>query len=149
MDYPFRKICIFWHVLKHEFSDLKSFFSIQNIKKKSIFWLEYTKKTQMRKSLIFGKKPQIIPFGKSRCFALFKTFFFLVSESFFFIQNIKKQYFLKSPKNTTKKNFDFWTKTMDYPLRKMSLFFDFLKLWFSGLKFILFNQNIKKRSFIT
>ena len=33
MDYPLRKMCIFWHVLKHEFSDIKSFFSIQNIKK--------------------------------------------------------------------------------------------------------------------
>ena len=45
---------------------------------------------------------------------------------------------LISPKNTNKKKFDFWTKTMDYPPRKMFLFFDFLKLQFSGLKFILF-----------
>ena len=35
---------------------------------------------------------------------------------------------LISPKNTNKKKFDFWTKTMDYPPRKMFLFFDFLKL---------------------
>ena len=30
---------------------------------------------------------------------------------------------LISLKNTNKKNFDFWTKTMDYPLRKMAIFF--------------------------
>ena len=34
---------------------------------------------------------------------------------------------LISPKNTNKKNFDFWTKTMDYPLRKMSIFFRLFK----------------------
>ena len=55
-----------------------------------------------------------------------------------------------SPKNTTKKNFDFFKETMDYSLRKMSIFFDFLKLKFSGLKIYSFLiQNIKERSFRT
>ena len=92
---PFKNLRFFTHFLKSSLFCSKKYSFLSRIsKKKSIFWLEYTKKTQMRKSLIFGKKPQIIPFWKSRCFALFKTFFFLVSESFFFIQNIKKQYFL-------------------------------------------------------
>ena len=36
---------------------------------------------------------------------------------------------------------------MDYPLRKMSLFFDFLKLWFSGLKFNLFYPEYQETIF--
>ena len=47
---------------------------------------------------------------------------------------------LISPKNTNKKNFYFWTKTMDYPLRKMSIFFDFLKLQFSGLELFFLSR---------
>ena len=50
-----------------------------------------------------------------------------------------------SPKNTNKEKFDFWTKTMDYP--PMSIFFDFLKLKFSALKFILFYPEYQEMIF--
>ena len=67
----------------------------------------------------------------------------------FFLSRISKAIFsdLISRKNTKKKNFDFGTKTMDYPLKKMSLFFEFLKICFSALKFILFYPEYQKTIF--
>ena len=44
--------------------------------------------------MIFGQKLWILPFGKSHCFALFKTLFFWSKNYSIFLQNIKKQYFL-------------------------------------------------------
>ena len=111
--------------------------------------------------MIFGQKLWILPYGKSHCLVLFKTLFFWSKNYSFFFQNIKKQYFwLISPKNTNKKNFDFWTKTMDYPLRKMSILdkncwfsplenltvLHFLKLYFSSLKILLFFSRISKNN---
>ena len=79
--------------------------------------------------MIFGQKLWILPFGKSPCFALLNTLFFW-SKNRSFLSRISKTIFsdLISPKNTNKKNFDFWTKTMDYPFRKVAIFFDLLKL---------------------
>ena len=51
------------------------------------------------------------------------------------------------PKNTNEKNFDSWAKTEDYPLRKMSIFLDLSKLWFSGLKLILFYLGYQRTIF--
>ena len=51
------------------------------------------------------------------------------------------------PKNTDDKKFLFLTKTMD--LWKISVFWSFLKLPFSGLKSNLFYPEHKKRSFLT
>ena len=79
--------------------------------------------------MIFGQKLWILPFGKSHCFALFKTLFFWSKNYSFSSPEYPKTIYseLISPKNTNKKNFDFWTKTMDYPLRKMSMFFRLFK----------------------
>ena len=52
MDYPLRKMCIFWHVLKHELSDIKSFFSIQNIKK-TFFLTRVHQKNHIKKKFDF------------------------------------------------------------------------------------------------
>ena len=102
----------------------------------------------MSKSLIFGQKPWIIPFGKSRSFALFKTSIFW-SKIILFYPEYQKTIFsdLISQKNTNKKNVDFLAKTEDYPLRKMSIFFDFLKRYLSGLKIIRFYPKYQKTIF--
>ena len=62
------------HFLKVQFSGLKnhSFLSIRS--KNNLYKLLFSQKKR-RKSLMFGQKPWIIPFGKSRCFALFKTLY--------------------------------------------------------------------------
>ena len=75
--------------------------------------------------MIFGQIPWIIPFGKSRFFALFKTLFFSC-KNHSFLSIISKTIFsdLICPKNRNEKNFDCWAKTEDYPLRKMSIFLD-------------------------
>ena len=69
----------------------------------------------------------------------------------FFIQNIKKQYFLTlflQKKKKTKKNFDFWTKkTLYYTLRKMTIFFLPFKTFVFGLKFILFYTEYQETIF--
>ena len=95
--------------------------------------------------MIFEQKPWIIPFGKSPSFDLLSTLFFW-SKNRCFLSRISKTIFSEmiSPKNTNKKNFDFWTKTMDYPLRKVAIFFDLLKLQFSDLKFVLFYPEYKE-----
>ena len=98
--------------------------------------------------MIFGQIPWIIPFGKSRFFALFKTlYFWCKNHSFLSIISKNNISDLISPKNRNKKNFDSWAKTEDYPLRKMSIFLDFLKLQFSGLKLILFYPEHQKTIF--
>ena len=96
--------------------------------------------------MILGQKPWIIPLGKCPCFALLNTLFFW-SKNRSFLSRISKTIFsdLISPKNTNKKNFDFWTKTMDYPLWKVAIFFDLFQ--FSGLKFILFYPEYKETIF--
>ena len=65
----------------------------------------------------------------------------------FFSRISKNNIDLISPKNANKKNFYFWTKTMAYPLRKMSIFFDFLKLQFSGLELFFFYPEYQKTIF--
>ena len=94
--------------------------------------------------MIFGQKLWILPSGKSHCLALFKTSFFW-SKNYFFFSRISKNNIsdLISPKNTNKKNFYFWTKTMDYPLGKMSIFFDFLKLVFWSRTFFFYPEYQK------
>ena len=62
------------------------------------------------------------PLGKSRCFDVFKTLFFW-SENHYFYPEYKKTFFcdLITPRKKTQiKKFDFWTKTMDQALKKMS-----------------------------
>ena len=100
---------------------------------------------------MFGQKRWIILFGKCRRFALFKTTFIWSKNYSFFIQNIKKQYFLTlflQKKKKTKKNFDFWTKkTLYYTLRKMTIFFLPFKTFVFGLKFILFYTEYQETIF--
>ena len=50
-------------------------------------------------------------------------------------------------KNPNEKKFDFWTKSMDYALRKMSIFGQLLKRYFCGLKIILFYLKYQKTIF--
>ena len=96
---------------------------------------------------MFGQKRWIILFGKCRSFAFFKTTFFWSKNYSFFIQNIKKQYFLTLFLQK-KKNFDFWTKKKPciIPLGKWPFFLPF-KTFLFGLKFILFYTEYQETIF--
>ena len=81
------------------------------------------------KNFDFWTKPMAYPLRKMSFFlALFKTLN-IWSKNHSFLSKIWKLSFLTwlYQKKTDEKKFDFWTKTMDYPLRKMSIFWHFLK----------------------
>ena len=86
------------HFLKVQFSGLKNH-SFLSIRSKIIFTNFFSPKKKRRKSLIFGQKPWIIPFGKSRCFALFKTLY-CWSKNSSFLSRISKNniFWLDFPK---------------------------------------------------
>ena len=109
----------------------------------------FAQKTKVIKSSIFWQKPWT-PFGKFQFFGHFYKFLFLVEKAYFFIENIRKRSCLArfAQKNIDDKKFDFWQKTMDLPLWKNSMFWTFFKLSFSGLKGLLFIENIKKLIFL-
>ena len=56
--------------------------------------------------------------------ALFNSAIFWSKNNFFCYPQDQKMIFtdLFIQKKISKKKYDFWTKTMDYPLRKMSIF---------------------------
>ena len=133
------------------------------IKKVSFLsWLH--QKTQMKKSSIFGQKPWIIPLGKCLFLAPFKTLTFwskiiLVclallrtilfwSKQHSFLSKISKTISsdLIIPKKKSEKRFDFWTKTIDYPLTIMSIFWHFLKRYFSGLEIFFFYPKYEEKN---
>ena len=110
-----------WHFLKLYFSGLKIILSfLQNIKKQ-YFWLDFS---------------DTIPFW---------------SKNHSFLSKISKTISsdLIIPKKPNEKKFDFWTKTMDYPLTIMSIFWHFLKRYFSGLEIFLFYPKYEKKCFLT
>ena len=94
--------------------------------------------------MIFGQK-----LWQISLFCTFKTLFFWSKNYSFFLQNIQKQYILTwfLQKNTNKKNFDFWTKTMVYPLRKMSIFFRLFKTLDVWSRIFFFNPEYQKTIF--
>ena len=96
----------------------------------------------MWKRLISGQKPWIIPFEKSRCFALFKTFLIYPKDQKMIFTN------LLYPKKINVKKFDIWTKTMVIPFEKSRCFALFKTLFFLLSKSFFFIQNIKKQSFL-
>ena len=53
------------------------------------------------------------------------------------------------PKNPNEKKFDFWTKTMDYLLRKMSIFLAPFKTCIFWSKIFLFCQEYRKKKFFS
>ena len=78
--------------------------------------------------MIFGHKLWILPLANLTVLHFLKLYFSGLKIILFSPECPKTIYSdLISPKNTNKKNFDFWTKTMDYPLRKMSIFFRLFK----------------------
>ena len=114
---PFGKCQCFALFKSSIFWSKKPFFSIHKIKN-NLYKLLFSQKKR-RKSLMFGQKPWIIPFGKSRCFALFKTLYCWSKNSSFFVQNIKKQYFLTwFLQKTQIGNISIFGQKMDYLLRK-------------------------------
>ena len=112
--------------LKLQFVVEKSFFFIQNIKKAIFSDIICAKKHRWdKKKTIFG----LTLLENVDFLSLLKLQFSSLKIILFYVEYQKTIFSdLISPKNTNKKKFDFWTKTMDYPPRKMSLFFDLLKL---------------------
>ena len=104
----------------------------------------------MRKILNFGQKPWTNLLGKIDFLALLRTIPFW-SKNHSFLSKISKTISsdLIIPKKPNEKRFDFWTKTMDYPLTIMSIFWHFLKRYFSGLEIFLFYPKYEKKSFLT
>ena len=75
---------------------------------------------------MFGQKPWIIPFGKSRCFALFKTLYCWSKNSSFYPEYQKTIFSdLISPKNTIRKISIFGQKPWIIPLEKCPFFSTF------------------------
>ena len=96
---------------------------------------------------MFGQKRWIILFGKCRSFAFFKTTFFWSKNYFFFIQNIKKQYFLTLFLQKKKISiFGQKKKPCIIPLGKWPFFLPF-KTFLFGLKFILFYTEYQETIF--
>ena len=108
------------------------FWSIQNIKKRfSLTWLH--QKNPNKKSSIFRQKPWTNPLEKCRFWHFFELQFsglwhslelqFSGLRIILFYPKYQKMIFtnLFSPKKVNLKKFDVWTKTMDYPLWKMSM----------------------------
>ena len=84
-------------------------------------------KTKMKRNSIFGQKPWSNPLEKCRSWNFLTVQFSGLKIIFFSIHKLKKwslpTCFIQ--KKINKKKYDFWTKTMDYPLRKMSIFSTF------------------------
>ena len=118
------------------------------LKREKIFSNIIGSKTLMRKSLNFGQKPWTNFVGKGRLLALFTTLPFWSKIILFYLKHQKINFSdLIIPKNPNEKKFDVSTQTMDYLLRKMTIFWQFFKYWFSGLKIILFYPEYQKTIF--
>ena len=129
MDYPLWKMGTFWFFWNFNFwSKNHSFLSI--ISKNDLFCHNLCKKTQMRKKNRFLDKKHRLTLLENVDFLSLLKLQYSGLKIILFYPEYQKTIFsdLISPKNTNKKKFDFWTKTMDYPPRTMSIFFDLLKL---------------------
>ena len=100
---------------------------LSKIKKKHISDLIIPKNPIEKKFNFSTKNDGLSPQRIVYFLALFVNVKFPVKKSLFPIQNINKPSFLTwlYQKNQDKKKFQFSTKTMDYPLRKMSIFWHF------------------------
>ena len=77
----------------------------------------------MKRNSIFGQRPWTNPLEKCRSWHFLTVQFSRLKIIFFYPQDQKMIFTdLFIQKKITKKKYDFWTKTMDYPLRKMSIF---------------------------
>ena len=99
----------------------------------------------------FGPKPWTNPFGKNNLnFWIFQTSCFCSLESRFSVLEYRKTHFpsLYCQKKKSSKNGQFWTKTMDYPFGKISIFRLFKLCAFIAQKVVLRFQNIVKHIFL-
>ena len=113
---PFKTL-IFW---------CKIILFYQEYRKKRLFLTWLHQKNLHEKSSIFGQKPWTNP-SEKRCFWHFIELQFSGLKIIPFYPNDQKMIFtnLFYPKKINKKKYDFWTKTVDYPLSQISLFCTF------------------------
>ena len=162
---PFAK-CRFFRLFRTSLFRSKKYPFLSRISKNLSFWLFWLKKKHMKKRSIFWQKPWTNPFAKWQSFSTLWELHFWGPKNFFFYPEYQKMFlsgfFLLKKKKTYKKKVDFVTKTMDFNLCKMSIFFDYLrtsllrskKLWFlsrisrnvSIWRFSLKKKHTRKRS---
>ena len=121
---PFAKcrfFSVFWNCSflskKHSF--------LSRIWKNVSFCFFFAQKKHMRKRSIFWQKPWTNPFAKCWFFSTFSDLHFWGPKSFIFYPEYQKMflYGFFCSKKTYKKKVDFLTKTMNWPLWTMSIFF--------------------------
>ena len=169
---PFGKMSIFRLFQLLAFIALKTVFSFWNIVKE-IFPAYIAKKTKFEKwpfleqnhGLTLLEKCQVFDYLKFLCknfdfltktldWTLWKISLFLKFlkshfsglERIHFYPEYKKNIFsgLSCPQNTDGEKFNFLTKTMEERRWKISIFWNFLKLYSSGIKSILFYPEYQK-----
>ena len=96
---------IFWPFSKLKFFPLKIF----------LFFLQYQKRRFLIHVLPFQKMSIFWPLLKLQFFGLIMIVFYLKYPKTIFSDII-------SVKNSDKRKFDFWTKSMDYPFKKCPFF---------------------------
>ena len=139
MDYPLRKMSIFLAPFKTLTFWSKIILFYQEYRKERFFLTWLNQKNLHEKSSIFGQKPWTNPSEKC-CFWHFIELQFSGVKIILFYPKDQKMIFtnLFYPKKIDKKKFDFWTKTVDYPLWQNSMFCPFKNLISSGVKIVLF-----------
>ena len=111
---PLEKKCQSFDFLKILFLQLKETVFSSRRWSKTFCRPILPKKRRVAKTVIFGPKPWVNPFGKMSIFLLFELHVFIAQKSVFSIQNIVKDIFLDyiAYKKKSWKNGHFWTKTM-------------------------------------
>ena len=148
---PIGKFRFFFCFFKTSFFWSKKDLFIHNNKKKrsSLSW--FAQKTQTIKRSIFLQNHRLTPLENFDFLYFFKTFFFWSKKDSFLSRTPKNNLFLLDlppKKHSTWWKARFLTKSMDKPLWKISIYWSFLKLPFSGLKSILFYPEDQKTIFV-
>ena len=94
----------------------------------------------------FDKHHRLTPLQNVDSLEFYRTFLFLSEKHSFFMQNIKKCFFLAffAQKKHIRKRSIFWQKPCTNPFAKCRFFFTLLQLYFPGLKSILYYPEYKK-----
>ena len=145
----FRKNMSIFRLLKILFLQLKETFFSSRRWSKTFCRPILPKKRKVAKTIIFGPKPWVNPFGKMSIFLLFDLLLFIAQKGVFSIQNIVKDIFLDyiAYKKKVGKMVIFGPKPCVKPVGKMSIFLLFELFVFIDQKNVLSLQNIFKDIF--
>ena len=145
MDYTLSKMSIFCLFFKHKFSGLKIIIFHPEYKK-NVFSDLITPNKRKWKKLDFWTKTMDQPLRKTSCFALFRTFIFWSQNQSFLSKILKNDLTCFLPKSKWEKVWCLDRNNGLSPLENVDVL-HFLKLYFSGLKIILFYPQFQKMIF--